>query len=404
MKLLLINPTHPSTPHISAVRAWRFAGELARQGHQVVLLCAAPEGEQATDLTEIAHHDWRRPWVLACDSRRTGWPDKNRLPWPARKGVTVWRMLRHGGDLGGWVKNTVDTVRQLGAFRPAVIWATFGMMEAVIVARRVARDARCPWVLDLKDNWELYVPRGLRRLMVARTHGWAALTANACFTQEKARFWQRGDATVIYSGVDDAFFAAAPRDRDDRNGFCINLIGSLYFGDRLDAFLTGIKQWAAGLAPSERRQVRLCYLGGDLRLFAQATERVDTGIAVEALGYRPVVELAQQCRAAAVNAYIANPHTFHHKLLELLACHCPVLAFPIESEESRHLARKVGGTLLEPRDANEVATQLIFLYQTWRSHGESPPIFGCAEHYSWHTQATLLSDLLISLGEDNDSL
>ncbi|MDS4020248.1 MAG: glycosyltransferase [Candidatus Competibacter sp.] len=394
MKLLLINPTHPSTPHISAVRVWRFAEELAKQGHQVVLLCAAPEGEQATDLTEIARHDWRRPWVLACDSGRTGWLDKNRLPLLARKAVTGWRMLWHGGDLGGWVKNAVDTVRQLGTFRPAVIWATFGMMEAVFVARRIAREARCPWVLDIKDNWELYVPRRLQRLMVARTRGWAALTANSCFTQEKARIWQRGDATVIYSGVDEAFFASTQRDRDDRDEFRINLVGSLYFGDRLDAFLTGIKQWAAGLTPAERSRVRLCYLGGDLRLFAEATGRVDTGIAVEALGYRPVVELAQQCRDAAVNAYIANPNTFHHKLLELLACRRPVLAFPSETEESWELARRVAGDLRTPATADEVQAELAQLHEQWREGAAQFADHAAVDAYSWPRQAVILDQVL----------
>lgn len=395
MKLLFINPTHPSTPHISAVRVWRFAEELAKCGHQVVLLCAAPAGEQATDPAEVARHDWRRPWVLACDSDQTGWLDKNRMPWPAHKGVTVWRMFRHGGDLRGWVKNAVDTVCQLGAFRPAVIWATFGMMEAVFVARRIACHVRCPWVLDIKDNWELYVPRGLRYLMVARTRGWAALTANSFFTQEKARIWQRGDATVIYSGVEEAFFTATRHDRDDRDEFRINLVGSLYFGDRLDAFLTGINQWGAGLTPAERSRVRLCFFGGDLRLFAEATKRVDTGIAVEAFGYQPVRELAQQCRAAAVNAYIANPDTFHHKLLELLACHRPVLAFPSETEESWELARRVAGDLRTPTTPADVAAELARLHQQWR-HGATPTAAdSVAVHaYSWTRQAAILEQAL----------
>ena len=75
----------------------------------------------------------------------------------------------------------------------------------------LAKAFGCPWVLDIKDNWELYVPSGLRRLMAWRTRGWAAVTANAEFTARKANIWQRSDAAIIYSGVDDVFFAVAWR-------------------------------------------------------------------------------------------------------------------------------------------------------------------------------------------------
>ena len=387
------------------MRAWRFAEEFAKQGHQVVLLCAAPEGMLANNSADIAHHDWQRPFILACDSGQAGWLDKNRLPLLARKGATVWRMLWQGGELGGWTENAVRTVRQLAeTFRPDVVWATFGMMEAVIAARRIARHLLCPWVLDIKDNWELYVPCGLRRLMVVRTSGWAALTANSRFTQEKARFWQRGEATVVYSGVDEAFFTNGLPERQDDDPFRINLIGGLYFPECLDTFLTGVNQWVAGLAPAERKRVRLCYLGGDIHLFAAAAVRLDIGIAVDALGYRPVEEMARCCRNAAVNAYIAHPGTFHHKLLELLACKRPVLAYPTESEESRYLARQLGGNLLEPCDAREVTALLDSLYRLWHSRSEPPPVFGCTHDYSWRMQTARLSNLLITLRRQNDSL
>jgi len=395
MRLLFVNPVHPSTPHISAVRAWRFAEALAQRGHHVVLLCAAPAGAQASAPEAIAQHDWRSPFVLACAAGQAGWLDKSRLPPPLRKGLTAWRLLRGGGELGGWAENATHALGRLaGTFSPDLVWTTFGKMEAVVAARRIARQARCPWVLDIKDNWELYVPRGLGRLMAWRTGGWAALTANSCFTQEKARLWQRGDATVVYSGVDEAFFTAAGLGQPDRGQFDINLIGGLYFRDRLEALLAGIGQWAAGLAPAQRGQARLRYFGGDVRLFAEASVRADIGIAVEALGYRPVAELAQYCRNAAVNAYIAHPGTFHHKLLELLACNRPVLAFPGETEESRALARRVEGDLRTPASADAVAAELSRLHRRWQPGGAPPAAVPAIHAYAWASQAGILEQVI----------
>ncbi|RUQ38285.1 MAG: hypothetical protein EKK69_12620 [Candidatus Competibacteraceae bacterium] len=399
MKLLLINPTHPSTPHISAVRAWRFAEELATRGHQVILLCAASSPEQLTDPDAIAVHDWQTPFVLACPMEGSGWRlQRNRLPSPIRKVVTAWRLVHHGGDLGGWIVNARRTLQQLrGHFAPDLIWATFGMMEAPMAARRIACDSGCPWILDIKDNWELYVPRSLRRFMVWRTQGWAALTANARFTQAKARKWQQGAATVVYSGVDAAFFSRDLVAAPSPGQFRINLIGSLYSRDRLEIWLNGVKTWAEGLTPAQRVPVTLAYLGGDTRLFTEAVGDLAHFISIEHLGYLPVAAMAQHCRNAAVNAYIAHPGNFHHKLLELLACQRPVLAFPEEDEESWALAQQVAGDLQTPADASAVSQLLQRLHTRWLQGDDEPQ--AASADYSWPRQAAILEQLMRQIAE-----
>ena len=72
------------------------------------------------------------------------------------------------------------------AFQPDIVWTTFGSLEAVLVAKRAAARRRCPWVLDIKDNPEVFIPAGLRKVMAWRTRGCAALTANAQFTADVA--------------------------------------------------------------------------------------------------------------------------------------------------------------------------------------------------------------------------
>jgi len=72
MDILLINGTHPAAPHISGVRAGRFASELARMGHRCVLICPPMPGMAARDPASIATHDWSRPLIIEEDRHIVG--------------------------------------------------------------------------------------------------------------------------------------------------------------------------------------------------------------------------------------------------------------------------------------------------------------------------------------------
>jgi glycosyltransferase involved in cell wall biosynthesis len=395
VRLVFINTTHPSTPHISGVRAWRFSEELARSGHQVVLICAARESGHTANGNDLDKHDWRKPYVLACDPGGTNRAWGNKLPVPVRKAVTGFRMLLYGGEMTWWTEEAeTAALRLFENFHPDVIWATFGRMEAVVVARRIARAARCPWVLDIKDNWELYVPAGLRGLMAVRTKGCAAVTANSCFNKHKARIWQGAEATVIYSGVDSAFFGDRTRRVSDPGHFRINLIGCLYHSDRLGEFFRGVNHWVGGLDSQERNKPQIYYIGGDIDLFREIASRVHPAIEVGTTGYISVSEMARHCRHAALNVYITHGANFHHKLLELLSCGRPVLAYPTESEESRVLARHVGGELLTPATPAAVASELARLHERWRVGDLNEPPLESAREFSWAAQSARLEKVL----------
>jgi glycosyltransferase involved in cell wall biosynthesis len=397
MNILLINPVHPSTPHISAVRAGRFGDELAKLGHRVVLLCAAAEGDASLPGDQVRTHDWTRPYVLATEatSSSAGSPGRGAL---LRRIETMSRMVMVGGYQASWVRSAVNAmVPRAGDFRPDVIWATFGKMEAVVAARRLAHRLKVPWVLDLKDDWELYVPRGLRRVMALRTRGWVALTANSELIRDRARIWQRDEATVVYSGVDDVFFE---RDHPTPNDtFTINLIGGLYFADRVLGLLDGIGRWVDRLTAADRVRVQVCYLGGDLARFETCVATSRRGFEARAMGYLPTGQMASACRRAAVNAYVVHDSGFHHKLLELLACGRPLIAYPAERAESRRLAAEVQGELLEPADPESVAQALDAVHQRWEarrhsSHNRSP------ERYSWPAQTRMLERVLAHVARD----
>lgn len=405
MNILMINPVHPATPHISAVRAWRFACELAALGHKVMLLTAAQQGQPPDSIKRIADHDWKQVFIFACVTTNPVAEARVRLPKPLRKVVTVWRMLRHGGKQREWSVNAVRAAASLSEhFAPDVIWCTFGMMEAVVAAKRIAASAGCPWILDIKDNWELYVPRGLRRLMVWRTRGWAAVTANARFTAENARLWQKAEARIIYSGVDEVFFAREQNYDGSARTFCINLVGGIYFAERLESFLGGIEAWAKDLLPIQRSRVVVRYLGVNGQLVAEVAQRCLPSIKIEIMGYVGVDRMAYFCQGAVVNAYIAHPGGFHHKLLELLACGRPLVACPSESMESRDLARQASGVLLEVADSAQVSMELSRLHRSWLAAPAQPASPDQIRRYSWVNQAKVLEQVLANVVSSREKL
>lgn len=388
LDILLVNPAHPRIAHVSAVRAWQFALGLARRGHRVVLLTAADEKHGSGE--HIRDHDWSRPYVLAPEVGESSTGDRIG-PTALRKVTTVMRMLTDGGHQHRWVVGAVSASLALREyFRPDVIWATYGKMEAAIVAKRLARALGTPWVFDLKDSWEFFVPLALRRLLAWRVRGWTALTANSEFNRDLARTWHGGDATVVYSGVDAAFFEVPVV--TDRSTFELVLVGGLYTIDRLQALIGGIAAWIKTVPAQEATRVRLSYIGNDQVRFEQATIPLRGRLEIRDLGFLPVDEMAALCGNAAMNLYIGFD-AFHHKLLELLALGRPLLAYPCETQESRRLACEVGGVLIEPGDATGVVAALDDIYHSWRHHpdGSSVP---STRAYSWPAQTLLLEEVL----------
>jgi hypothetical protein len=389
LNVLLVNYAHPRSPHVSGVRAWQFAKHLSALGHGVTLL-AAPPKEPASPPSLDAGSS---PRVLAADFRE---PSEAGV-WAfaaARSARTAFNIAFRWGKWSAWVRSAEELLRRApGGSRLDVVWGTFGNVESLHLACRVARSLQIPWVADVKDNL-MYVPRSLRGWTAFRLRSLAALTCNSRLVSEQASGWLGRPAEVIYSGVDDAFFAPAGG-REAGEETLIHLVGSLYRSDALRSFMRGVDLWADGLTASERARCVLRYSGQDTHLFSAAAEGL--GIRHEASGYLPPSELARRCRAALVNAYVWLPMTFHHKLLELLSSRRPVLAFGGESEESRELARQVGGRLYPAADADAVAGFLRTLSGEARPGGEPPDGDRLFERFRWAHQARRLEEVLASV-------
>ena len=345
MRAVFINLSHPDTPHVSAVRVPNFARALAERGHQIVLLTRTlddqdPGSGPAELAGSLSKHDWSTPLLLpirpACDPRLARMRS-DRLPTPLRKAVTAWFLLRHGGVYADWSLAARSIEGALAKeFRPQSIWATFLPSDSLVIAKRLATAAGCPWHLDLKDSWSHRLPAGVRRLTANRFRGADSLTSNSHFHGQEARRWFNKRATTIYDGISDVFLD--PKARQAGWPFRIVLVGGTYGRDRLLPFLRGLHSWLIDLSPDQRRRVVFEYAGSDAPTVEAALRETGAygGLCRTVVhGYLPLDALAALCISASVNSYLWLPSTFHHKVLELLACGRPVVAFTGEHAEAR---------------------------------------------------------------------
>lgn len=343
MRLLFINETHPATQHVAGMRLHYFAKALARRGHEVLHL-TGPEphddGPALAMLDGLKAHDWSEPFVLPISrppSRPFWGANKPKL---VRRAQTLWNFLQNGGPYPEWgVEARRGATLALTRFQPELIWTTYGNSSNLAVARSLAHNIRCPWVIDFKDNWETFTPPSLRMLLAKRFGDATGATANSAVQQRvAARWFPQLPTRLCYSGVADEFFARDLSDEVPDRGRTLLLVGGTYDPVMLHAYLAAVEQWRDTLADNERIAFRFQYLGSDHALVRAAVAQTGLAECARIDEYLPLKEFAQHVRRAFCCSYLWAPHGFHHKLLELLVASRSVVAYPGEHSESGLLA------------------------------------------------------------------
>ena len=382
MKLVFVNDIHPDTSHVSAMRMYYFAKMMATRGHQVVLLTgespAQPgHGVCASEIaTAVAAHDWASPLVLPVRERgasiRSGGTDG--LPRLVRKAKTAWRLLGGDGVHGPWVANARPILDKVAdAFDPDLAWATFGNTSNLLLGQWLARRAGCPWVADIKDNWGEFIPRGLRHAVAWRFRDAAGMTSNAWLHLRAAEAWGGSrPSKVVYSGVAEAFYRAAPEGQGDRFHDVL-LVGSTYSRANLRVFLSALKQWAESLSASDRARLRFVYAGSDVHQLNEALQATPLPCTTQVLAQRPLEELAGLTQQSLMNCDLTSNNTFHQKLLELLVSGRPVACFPGEHTESRQLAAGITSAFHECTNSDEMVVAFNTIWNKRMSTAEACP-------------------------------
>ena len=404
MNILFVNYVHPGTAHVSSMRSRLFAAGLADLGHRVVLLTHSIPSEDAEFTPHrveaaLAAHDWSRPFHLTCSSQpdwRTAAAHSAALLRPARQAIITLEFMTRGSLWEDWVRGSRPYWQPLAAaFRPDIVFAICGDTGSLALAQGFARYAQVPWIMDHKDNWERCIPRPMRSVLARRYADAAGFTSNAHFHAEIAARYHRQPHTIVYSGVVPEMVAADDSGLDLQT-FRITLIGSIRDENLLRRYLAGLARWLAALSPEDRAIVELVYAGPAHAMVAAAVREIAPPCRSRVEAYLALADLGKLCRSAAVNTYLWAPTTFHHKLLELLACRRPAISFPGEHAESIGLARQVGGDLRPCGDAAALGDALGAVWQDWRdgSPGDaSRAIDGAA--LTWDAMARKLESFLI---------
>ena len=403
MRALFINLSHPGISHVSGVRIPSFAQAMAQRGHQIVLLTKTlGEDDAGTEREGLV----RALNENDCSKRLhvTVKPEENlfaklragRFPRPLSKVITAWAFQLYGGVYADWSKSAAQIEPILAErFRPEVVWATFLPSDAYVIAQRLATLARCPWVADLKDAWTHRLPIGLRKSLAQRFRYTRFLTSNSRFHGEQGERWFKRKVVTLYDGIAEEFLQV--NQGPTANGFRITLVGGTYGEEALAGFLRGLGGWVLSLPEKTRHLVRFTYAGSDEEKVRTVLERLfprkqpcDSVI----WGYLPLARLAEICGGAAVNTYLWLPGSFHHKLLELLACGRPLIAFPGENEESKELASCLGGDLYICRNEKELDSTLSELWITRNDRSKVKNSTEVLRSFTWPSRVAFLEEIL----------
>jgi hypothetical protein len=399
MHTVFVNHCHPDTPHICATRMREFAAAMAARGHHIVLLTETLlPGDAAIPPDELPAlldaHDWSHPFTLACPPRPAALTERlqnGTLSPVASKPMVLWCYLAKGGVFWTWVAGSRPYWETLADhFRPDVTWATFGNVDALNIARGIAGIVGCPWVIDAKDFWSVYLPAPLRALIARRYADAAAMTALSDTNLHEMRPWFTQPGTVVYSGY-PASHLAPPAPEDD-GLFRLMLTGSIYDDALLAMALDAFAAWLKTPGAPSADAACFCYAGGDHARAATIAKRLDGVCRVEIEPYLTLEELfARQCRAGA-NLYLRG-RTFHHKLIELLAARRPIIAVPSEGIEAAAMAQEAGVLMYECADAATLTD--AFAAARAAPSGPLPANMEALARLTWAGQAETLETVLM---------
>lgn len=390
MRLVFVNHLHPDEPLVGATRLREFTLAMAGRGHQVVLLTAARDGGEGDSpeglAGRLARHDWSRPLFAA--GRRQPWPvldslRRGSLSRPLRMAIIAGLYLGRGGVFPDWGGGAAPLLPVLAReFGPQATWGTFGNTEAWIIARRLARLAGCPWVMDVKDKWDTFIPGPLRGLLARRFGDAAAMTALAGSYLDHVRHRFACSGTVVYSGVPVSMLAARAEGGAEAR---LTLAGSTYSAATLDAVIEGIRTWAGP-------EVTFTYAGADHARVAEAARVLDCRLDIRR--QVPLEELAVLQRRSFANLYccVGDHDRFHHKLFELLCADRPIICLPFDGPEAVGIAARTGGDFTGCAEPGEVASALAAAWEK-RRRPVATKRAALAE-FGWDGQAAILERVL----------
>lgn len=313
-----------------------------------------------------------------------------------------------------WLGGIPAGVRLIRRYRPAVIWSTYPIATANLIALSLHRLTGIPWVADLRDPMidGEYPSHALTR----RIHQWiearaAVSAARLVFTTPSARrdFLNRHPGVlpsrglVIPNGYDEADFASVPeataRASVPKHQVRMVHAGFVYQEERdprpLLRALARLRKDGRLETGSLRIDLRA---PGTPDYYADLIQTLDLQSLVfilPALPYREALEDSAAADALLLLQGAACNHQIPAKAYEYLRLRRPILALtPAESDTAALLDECGGATRMDLDDEDALHAQLPAFIESVRRGTHPLPAIDRVARYARHAQARDLAACL----------
>lgn len=292
----------------------------------------------------------------------------------------------------GWLPWAVAAGRRVLREDPAdLVYSTSPHATAHLIALRLTRSGRLPWVIDFRDPWiedppEPGTPNGLvfrnvnRRLEKRVVEHCAQVVTSTNHLRDLLQARYPGVApekfTAILNGYDEADFAQMPdAPAVRREQFLIVHAGSINADFRDPRPLFRAVREAIDAGRIEEDRIRLRFIGGGEFGESAAIRQslADCGLReqIEFAGRVPydaaLRELAQADMLLLLQASDDTVGLVPAKLYEYLRSQRPVLALVRPGATSEVLAQTGGGWTVDPRDKAALMEAVAVAYSAWKT-------------------------------------
>ena len=408
--VLMVAFHYPPCGHGSGIhRTLSFTRHLPRHGWRPIVLTAHPRAHPWTDdgqLSDIPDDVIVRR-AFAVDTRRH----------LSMRGTYLKAMALPDRWISWWVGGVPAGLRLIRTHRPAVLWSTYPITTAHLIALTLHRLTGLPWVADFRDpmtddgyprdraTWRLY------RLVEAWTVRHAA---RLIFTTESTRELYlrrypalRGDrCLVIPNGYEEEdfreSFRAAPAPASEAEPFRLLHSGLIYPAERdpLPFFRALARLRAEGRLTPRTLRVDLRSPGYE-DLYAPVLRELRLTDIVTLLPGIPYRQALAESAGASGLLLLQGPTCnaqIPAKTYEYLRLRRPILALtPAESDTAGVLAECGGATRVDPLDENAIYAALPGFLQTVRNGTHPLPDPIRSVRYARHTHAGQLATCFAEL-------
>lgn len=291
----------------------------------------------------------------------------------------------------GWLPWGVAAGRRIAAEDPfELVYSTSPHATAHLIAQRIARHARRPWVSDFRDPWYEDIPepgapagpvfRGIdRRLERSVIVGCQRVVTSTVSLRDSFRARYPGEVpdkfVAILNGYDEADFASLPAAPPAGPRLTILHAGTINaeFRDPRPFFSALRSCIDAGLLTADELCVR--FLGGgefaDDRALRDSVEQSGLARAVELLPRVPYAQSLEQLAGADLLLLLqSSPDTtglVPAKLYEYLRAQKPVIALVPDGATGEILGQVHGGWAVDPGDTQSLRAAVADAVGRWRT-------------------------------------